>query len=112
MGGKTGTSSNQSDGWFMGLTKDLVGGIWVGAEERCIHFRSLRAGEGSKTALPIFGLFMEKVYRDKSLGIRVGFFPKKKYPLAYCPTRIPKKDTSSAAPVEPGPPEPEELELE
>jgi len=62
--------------------------------------------------LPIFGLFMEKVYRDKSLGIRVGFFPKKKYPLAYCPTRIPKKDTSSAAPVEPGPPEPEELELE
>jgi penicillin-binding protein 1A len=112
MGGKTGTSQNQSDGWFMGLTKDLVGGVWVGAEERCVHFRSLRAGEGSKTALPVFGLFMEKVYRDKSLGIRPGFFPKKKFPLPYCPSRSPRKDTGSTRVNEPAGPEPEELELE
>jgi penicillin-binding protein 1A len=112
MGGKTGTSQNQSDGWFIGVTKDLVGGCWAGAEERSVHFRSLRAGEGSKTALPMFGLFMEKVYRDKSLGIRPGFFPKKKFPLPYCPTRIAKKDTGSAAPTEPGEPDPEEMQLE
>ncbi len=112
MGGKTGTSQNQSDGWFMGVTKDLVGGVWVGAEERCVHFRSLRTGEGSKTALPVFGLFMEKVYRDKSLGIRPGFFPKKKFPLPYCPSRSYKKDTGSAAVSEPAEPAPEELELE
>jgi penicillin-binding protein 1A len=112
MGGKTGTSQNQSDGWFMGVTKDLVGGVWVGAEERSVHFRSLRAGEGSKTALPVFGLFMEKVYRDKSLGIRPGFFPKKKFQIPYCATRIPKKDTGSTAPTEPGEPDPEEMNLE
>lgn len=112
MGGKTGTSSNQSDGWFMGVTKDLVGGVWVGAEERCVHFRSLRQGEGSKTALPIFGLFMEKVYRNKALGIRPGFFPKKKYPLPYCPTHVPRKSADTAEVAEPSEPDPAEMELE
>lgn len=113
MGGKTGTSSNQSDGWFIGLTKDLIGGCWVGAEERCVHFRSLRSGEGSKTALPIFGLFMEKVYRDKSLGIRPGFFPKKKFPLPFCPTRVPRKESDSAAgPGDPAEPDPAEMLLD
>jgi len=113
MGGKTGTSSNQSDGWFMGLTKDLAGGVWVGAEERCVHFRGLRQGEGSKTALPVFGLFMEKVYRKKELGIRVGFFPKKKFPLPFCPTRSPKKVVDSAGSIaDPGEPDAAELELE
>jgi len=113
MGGKTGTSSNQSDGWFMGLTKDLVGGVWVGAEERSVHFRGLRQGEGSKTALPVFGLFMEKVYRNKALGIRVGFFPKKKFPLPYCPTRSPKKVADSTGNIEdPGVPDAAEMELE
>ena len=112
MGGKTGTSSNQSDGWFMGVTKDLVGGMWVGAEERCVHFRNLRAGEGSKTALPIFGRFMEKVYRDKSLGITMGYFPRKKqFKLPFCPTRMPKKDTSTATEAAPEEPDPGELEL-
>lgn len=111
MAGKTGTSSNQSDGWFIGMTKDLVGGVWVGADERSVHFRSLRAGEGSKTALPVFGLFMEKVYKEKSLGIRPGFFPKKKFPLPYCPTRLPKKDTTSAQ-NNLDEPAPEELQLE
>jgi penicillin-binding protein 1A len=113
MAGKTGTSSNQSDGWFIGLTKDLVGGAWVGAEERSVHFRSLRQGEGSKTALPIFGLFMEKVYRNKALGIRQGYFPKKKFPLPFCPTRSAKKEVDSTSqPTDPGEPEPNEMELE
>lgn len=112
MGGKTGTSSNQSDGWFMGVTKDLVGGVWVGAEERCVHFRSLRQGEGSKTALPIFGLFMEKVYRNKALGIRPGFFPKKKFPLPYCPTHIPRKSVDTTDAAEPAEPDPAEMELQ
>jgi penicillin-binding protein 1A len=89
MGGKTGTSSNLSDGWFMGVSKDLVSGVWVGGDDRSIHFRSSALGEGSKTALPVFGRFMEKVYADQSIGITMGKFPpapknmKKKY---YCPT--------------------------
>ena len=60
-GGKTGTSNNHSDAWFIGVTPGLVGGAWVGGEYRSIHFRSGRLGQGSRTALPIFGLFMKKV---------------------------------------------------
>lgn len=108
LAGKTGTSSNQSDGWFIGLTKDLVSGVWVGAEERSIHFRSLRQGEGSKTALPIYGLYMEKVYADRSLGIREGFFPKATVKInasLNCPTRLPRSeveaDTVSTTPTDP-----------
>lgn len=78
LGGKTGTSSNYSDGWFVGVSKDLVGGVWVGGDDRCIHFRSSTLGEGAKTALPIYGRFMEKVYKDTSLGITFGPFPKAK----------------------------------
>lgn len=63
-GGKTGTSSNYSDGWFVGVSPHLVVGTWVGAEERCVHFRTSALGEGGKTALPMFGLFMEKVMAD------------------------------------------------
>jgi penicillin-binding protein 1A len=94
---KTGTTSNHSDGWFMGLTKDLVTGVWVGGDDRSIHFRTSALGEGSKTALPIYGNYMEKIYGDKSLGVTKGPFPKpsvkikKKY---YCPTILqPKPDT-------------------
>lgn len=76
IGGKTGTSSNHSDGWFMGATRDLVAGTWVGGEDRAIHFRTSAMGEGSKTALPVFGLFMEKMYADKSTGIVHAYFPK------------------------------------
>ncbi|MFH0893158.1 MAG: transglycosylase domain-containing protein [Bacteroidota bacterium] len=64
-GGKTGTSSGHSDGWFIGVTPKLVGGVWVGGEHRSIHFRTSELGEGCKTALPIYGLFMEKVLADK-----------------------------------------------
>jgi penicillin-binding protein 1A len=76
IGGKTGTSSDYVDGWYMGITKDLVTGIWVGCDERSVHFRSSGTGEGSHTALPIFGKFMEKVYRDPSTGYTFGPFPK------------------------------------
>ncbi len=67
-GGKTGTSNNHSDAWFIGVTPGLVGGAWVGGEYRSIHFRSGRLGQGSRTALPIFGLFMHKVLEDPSLS--------------------------------------------
>ena len=77
-GGKTGTSSNHSDAWFMGVTPKLVGGAWVGGEHRCVHFRTGKLGEGSKTALPIFGYFMEKVLKDNSLKNYRGKFPKPK----------------------------------
>jgi penicillin-binding protein 1A len=76
IGGKTGTTSNYSDGWYMGMTKDLMTGVWVGGEDRSIHFTGSQQGEGGRTALPIFGKFMEKVYRDKELGYTPGPFPK------------------------------------
>ena len=64
-GGKTGTSNNHSDAWFMGVSPKLVVGAWVGGEYRCIHFRTGALGQGSRTALPICGLFLEKVLADK-----------------------------------------------
>lgn len=75
IGGKTGTSSDYVDGWYMGITKDLVTGVWVGCDERSVHFRSSGTGEGAHTALPIFGKFMEKVYHDASTGYTYGPFP-------------------------------------
>lgn len=69
-GGKTGTSNNHSDAWFVGVTPGLVGGAWVGGEYRSIHFRTGALGQGSRTALPIFGLFMKKVLSDASLATR------------------------------------------
>lgn len=63
-GGKTGTSNNHSDAWFMGVSPNLVVGAWVGGEYRCIHFRTGALGQGSRTALPIVGLFLQKVMRD------------------------------------------------
>ena len=68
MGGKTGTTQNNSDGWFMGFTPSLVSGCWVGGEDRSIHFDRLFDGQGASMALPVFGLFMKKVFADKSLG--------------------------------------------
>jgi penicillin-binding protein 1A len=72
---KTGTTQNNSDGWFMGFTKDLTTGVWVGGDDRSIHFRTLELGQGSRMALPIWALYMNKVYEDKSLGITKGPFP-------------------------------------
>ena len=69
IGGKTGTTQEQSDGWFMGITPNLVGGVWCGWEDRSIHFESLLEGQGANVALPIFALFLKKVYSDPELGI-------------------------------------------
>ncbi|HTH81428.1 MAG TPA: transglycosylase domain-containing protein [Mucilaginibacter sp.] len=76
IGGKTGTSSDYVDGWYMGITKDLVTGIWVGADDRSVHFTTSESGEGSHTALPIFGSFMQRVYADPQSGYTYGMFPK------------------------------------
>jgi penicillin-binding protein 1A len=69
IGAKTGTTSNYSDGWFMGVTQKLVAGVWVGGDDRSIHFRSLALGQGAKMAMPAYAKFMEKVYADQTLAI-------------------------------------------
>ena len=74
IGGKTGTTSNYSDGWFVAITHNLVAGAWVGGDDRSIHFRTYALGQGSKLALPIVGKFFEKVYADTTTGIRKGYF--------------------------------------
>ena len=66
--GKTGTTQNQSDGWFMGITPELVTGVWTGGDLRSIHFEGLSMGQGANLALPVYGYFMNKIYRDKALG--------------------------------------------
>jgi len=68
MGGKTGTTQNHSDGWFMGFTPSLVGGVWVGGEDRDIHFDRMSEGQGATMALPIMGMFLQKIYNDSILG--------------------------------------------
>jgi penicillin-binding protein 1A len=107
IGGKTGTSSDYVDGWYMGITKDLVTGIWVGADDRSVHFNTSESGEGSHTALPIFGRFMEKVYADAKSGYGPGPFPKPwgKITKEYnCPSPRISADTTStdslSAPVD------------
>lgn len=68
--GKTGTTNDKSDGWFIGYTPSLTAGVWVGAEDRQVHFESMSLGQGANTALPIWGLFMQKVLSDGTLGVR------------------------------------------
>ena len=68
LGGKTGTTNNNSDAWFMGLTPNLVTGVWVGGDDRDIHFASMAMGQGATMALPVFALYMQRVYKDKQLG--------------------------------------------
>jgi len=70
MGGKTGTTQNHSDGWYMGLLPKLTTGIWVGAEDRSIHFDQLALGSGANMALPIFGIYLQKILNDPSLYIK------------------------------------------
>ena len=72
--GKTGTTQNQSDGWFMGITPELVSGCWVGCEDRLVHFRTLELGQGARTAMPIWALYMQKLYADKSINLYKGDF--------------------------------------
>lgn len=99
-GGKTGTSSNHSDAWFVGVTPKLVGGAWVGGEHRSIHFRTGELGQGSRTALPIFAYFMEQVLKDKGLKQYQARFPqaKEKINKEYgCRTIYHPRDTDSIA---------------
>jgi len=72
--GKTGTTQNQSDGWFMGMVPNLVTGIWVGAEDRSTHFETIAYGQGATMALPIWGLYMKKCYENEALGISLEDF--------------------------------------
>lgn len=74
--GKTGTTQNQSDGWFMGMVPNLATGIWVGGEERSIHFPTITYGQGATMALPIWGMYMKDLYKDKKLKISDGKFEK------------------------------------
>lgn len=67
--GKTGTTQNQSDGWFMGMVPNLVTGVWVGGEDRATHFKTIYYGQGASMALPIWGLYMKKNYEDPDLGV-------------------------------------------
>lgn len=77
LAGKTGTTQENTDGWFMGVAPQLICGVWVGADDPVIHFRSTSLGQGANMALPIYGFFMRKVYADKSLGIS----PDAKFPV-------------------------------
>jgi penicillin-binding protein 1A len=74
--GKTGTTQNQSDAWFMGIVPNLVTGVWVGGEDRATHFKSITYGQGASMALPIWGLYMKACYNDKTLNISTGDFEK------------------------------------
>ncbi len=83
MGGKTGTTNSNSDSWFMGFTPNLVTGVWVGGEERYIHFNTMAFGQGARASLPIYGLYMQKVYGDKSLPYRQDL--KFEFPVGFSP---------------------------
>ena len=72
--GKTGTTQNQSDGWFMGMVPNLATGVWVGGEDRSVHFKSIAFGQGATMALPIWGVYMKKIYENVALGISVEDF--------------------------------------
>ena len=93
MGGKTGTTNFNSDGWFMGFTPDLVSGVWVGGDERYIHFNSMAEGQGASMALPIYGKYISKVYADPKLP----YDQNKKF---YFPSDISLCQKEFAAPIE------------
>jgi len=76
--GKTGTTQNQSDGWFMGMVPNLVTGVWVGGEDRAAHFKSITYGQGAAMALPIWGLYMKKNYENEELAISKSEFEEPK----------------------------------
>ncbi len=80
--GKTGTTQNNSDGWFMGLTPDLVTGVWVGGEDRSIRFRTITLGQGANMALPIWALYMNRIYADNKLNLSKSDFERPTAPLS------------------------------
>ncbi len=104
IGAKTGTTSNYSDGWFMGITQKLVTGVWVGGDDRSIHFRSLALGQGAKMAMPAYAKFMEKVYADQSLAIegyrKMPFIKPENFVFDFsCNGRVAVDSTSTEAPL-------------
>lgn len=74
IGGKTGTTQNNSDGWFMGITPEMVLGCWTGADDRAVHFRTTHLGGGANSALPLVGIFLQKAYADKRVDWKPGKF--------------------------------------
>jgi penicillin-binding protein 1A len=95
IGGKTGTTNNASDGWYMGVTHDLVTGVWVGGDERSIHFPSWAFGQGGHTARPIWDKFMVRTYADPATGITKGRFkvPKSGMDISLDCTRFQQPDS-------------------
>ena len=79
--GKTGTTQNCSDGWFIGITPDLVSGCWAGFEDRAVHFENMKWGQGASEALPVWAFYMQKAYADKTLTISQDDFEKPDKPL-------------------------------
>ena len=79
--GKTGTTNNHSDGYFMGIVPELTTGVWVGCDDRAAHFRTITLGQGANMALPIWAKFMQKVYDDESIGFEKGKFDEPTIPL-------------------------------
>jgi penicillin-binding protein 1A len=79
--GKTGTTQNQSDGWFMGMVPNLITGVWGGCEDRSAHFSSITFGQGATVSLPVWALFMQKCYANPNLNISQGDFEKPEEPL-------------------------------
>lgn len=112
IGGKTGTTNNASDGWYMGVTKDLVTGIWVGGDERSIHFESWYEGQGARTARPIWSKYMLKVYADEELGYEKGKFqtPVKGIDVVLDCSRYKTNDGSDSTSVEPQAWDPEDYQ--
>jgi penicillin-binding protein 1A len=100
--GKTGTTQNQSDGWFMGMVPNLVTGVWVGAEDRAAHFASITYGQGAAMALPIWGMYMRSCYENEELEISKGDFerPKNLSIAVDCDNYKQNKDSNSDAPGE------------
>ncbi len=95
MAGKTGTTQNNSDGWYFGLTPDLVTGVWVGAEDRAVHFKYTDDGQGARMAMPIFGYYMKKAYANKKLNLSIDDFPE---PAGYNPLQFTCDDPTNETP--------------
>jgi penicillin-binding protein 1A len=93
--GKTGTTQNNSDGWFIGITPELVTGVWVGAEDRAVRFQSMTWGQGARMALPIYGYYMQRVYKDPVIALSTrDFLPPDDYDQeAYDCTDAPQPET-------------------
>ena len=95
--GKTGTTQNNSDGWFMGLTPELVTGVWVGAEDRSVRFKTMAWGQGARMALPIYGYYMQKVYADRSINLSTEDFA---VPDTYNPEEFKCEENTTLDPFE------------